>query len=162
MGIHRGKRKRGLSFAQRKRTTYLRNKQSPFPKRLKTSPSIRTSTQYKKVSPSKCHTPHSSRKRLFDTSFNEIEDILYLTGEFSILDISDFQNNSSVNGFGYTNAFSSSVEPSNKESKDHKLEKENCYKVLLSGFRQEISLNNIALQLWCVVVDCTKIQTLVK
>ena len=100
----------------------------------------------------------------------EIDDILNLTGEFSILNISDFQNNSSVNGFGYTNVFSSSAEHSNKESKDDKeelkklipsvvneLEKAGKGKLLQKFFSQvsgrKFPLNNIAFQLWCDVVD---------
>ena len=122
------------------------------------------------MSLSKCHTPHSSRKRLFDASFTEIDEILNLTGEFSILNISDFQNNSSVSGFGYTNVFSSSEEPSNKESKDDKeelkkliplvvneMEKAGKGKLFQKFFSQvsggKFPLNNIAFQLWCDVVD---------
>ena len=103
-------------------------------------------------------------------AFYEIDDILNLTGEFSILDISDFQNNSSVNGNGCTNVFSSSAEHSNKESKDVKeelnkliqsvvneLEKAGKGKLLQKFFSQvsggKFPLNNIAFQLWCDVVD---------
>ena len=98
MGIYKGKRKRGLALTVRKKTTYSKcrsrrysNSASPFPKRCKTSPTVRTSTPYKKVSPSK---DRISRKQLFDTSYN-IDDIQSLTQEFSVLesdDIDDIHN----------------------------------------------------------------------
>ena len=99
MGIYKGKRKRGLTLSVRKKTTYSKcrsrpcysNSASPFPKRCKTSPTVRTSTPYKKVSPSK---DRKSRKQLFDTSYN-IDDIQSLTQEFSVLesdDIDDIHN----------------------------------------------------------------------
>ena len=99
MGIYKGKRKRGLTLTVRKKTTYSKcrsrpcysNSASPFPKRCKTSPTVRTSTPYKKVSPSK---DRKLRKQLFDTSYN-IDDIQSLTQEFSVLesdDIDDIHN----------------------------------------------------------------------
>ena len=99
MGIYKGKRKRCLTLTVRKKTTYSKcrsrpcysNSASPFPKRCKTSPTVRTSTPYKKVSSSK---DRKSRKQLFDTSYN-IDDIQSLTQEFSVLesdDIDDIHN----------------------------------------------------------------------
>ena len=167
MGLFKGKRKRGLYFAQKKKTTYAKNKlcytkeDSPFPKRLKISPSFRTSTPYKRVSPSKCHTPHSSRKQLFDISDHDINDINNLTDEFSVLDISD-----RLYAFRYTDKLTSSDVLSNSESSNveklipsvlNEMEKAGKGNLLQKFFSQvscgKFPLNNIAFQLWCDVVD---------
>ena len=136
----------------------------------KTSPSLRTSTPFKKVSPSKCHTPSSSRKQLFDNCDHDIIVMNNLIDEFSVLDISDCQDNSVLNAFRYTGTLTSSDVPSNRESSkvDAEFEKlipsvlnelEKAGKGdLLQKFFSQVScgkspLNNIAFQLWCGVVD---------
>ena len=178
MRLFKGKRKRWLYFAQKKKTSYAKNKlrntctkkDSPFTQKIKASPSLRTSTPFKKVSPSKCQTPPSSRKQLFNNCDHDINVINNLIDEFSVLDISDCQDNSGLNTFRYTGTLTSSDVPSNRESSnaDEEFEKlipsvlnelEKAGKGDLSQkFFSQVScgkfpLNNIAFQLWCDVVD---------
>ena len=139
-------------------------------KKIKASPSLRTSTPFKKVSPSKCHTPPSSRKQLFDNCDHDINVINNLIDKFSVLDISDCQDNSGLNAFRYSGTLTSSDVPSNRESSNvdeefeklipsvlNELEKAGKGDLLQKIFSQvscgKFLLNNIAFQLWCDVVD---------
>ena len=139
-------------------------------KKIKTSPSLRTSTPFKKVSPSKCYIPPSSRKQLFDNCDHDIHVINNLIDEFSVLDISDCQDNSGLNAFRYTDTLTSSDVPSNRESCNvdeeseklipsvlNELEKAGKGDLLQKLFSQascgKFPLNNIAFQLRCDVVD---------
>ena len=139
-------------------------------KTIKTSPSLRTSTPFKKVSPSECHTPPSSRKQLFDNCDHDINVINNLIDECSVLDISDCQDNSGLNAFRYAGTLKSSDVPSNRESSNldeelkklipsilNELEKARKGDLLQKFFSQvscgKFPLNNRELQLWCDVVD---------
>ena len=139
-------------------------------KQKKTPPSLRTSAPFKKVSPSKCHTPPSSRKQLFDNCDHDINVINDLIVEFSVLDISDCQDNSGLNAFRYTGKLPSSDVPSNRVSSNvdeefeklilsvlNELEKAGKGHLLQKFFSQvscgKFPLNNIAFQLWSDVVD---------
>ena len=68
------------------------------------------------MSPSKCQTPPSSRKQLFNNCDHDINVINNLIDEFSVLDISDCRDNSGLNTFRYTGTLTSSDVPSNRES----------------------------------------------
>ena len=122
------------------------------------------------MSPSKCHTPPSSRKQLFDNCDLDINVINDLIVEFSVLDISDCQDNSGLNAFRYTGTLPSSDVPSNRVSSnvDEEFEKlilsvlNELEKVgkgdLLQNFFSQVScgkfpLNNIAFHSWSDVVD---------
>ena len=126
--------------------------------KIKASTSLQTSTPFKKVSPSKCHTPPSSRKQLFDNCDHDINVI------------SDCKDNSGLNAFRYTDTLTSSDVPSNRESSNvdkefeklipsvlNELEKSGKGDLLQKFFSQvscgKIPPNNIAFQLWCDVVD---------
>ena len=180
MRLFKGKRKRWLYFAQKKKPSYAKNKlrntctkeDSPFPQK-KIKPLHHFEHQLiKKVSPSKCHTPPSSRKQLFDNCDHDINVINNLIDEFSVLDISDCQDNSGLNAFRYTGTLTSSDVPSNRESSNvgEEFEKKKTYSSgskragkagngdSLQKFFSQVScgkfpLNNIAFQLWCDVVD---------
>ena len=118
------------------------------------------------MSPSKCHTPPSSRKQPFDNCDHDINVINNLIDEFSVLDISDCQDNSGLNAFRYTGTLTSSEVPSNRESSNideefekllNELEKAGKGDLLQKFFSQiscgKFPLNNVAFQLWCDVVD---------
>ena len=77
------------------------------------------------MSQSKCHIPPSSRKQHFDNCDHDINVINSLIDEFSVLDISDCQDNSGLNAFRYTGTLTSSDVPSNRESSsvDEEVEK---------------------------------------
>ena len=97
MGLYKGKRKRGLKFSERKKSTYKKKAKicftkeySPFPKKkLNTSPSFKTSTPFKTCFAPKGDTPSSSRQQLFGSFDYDLKDVNNITDEFSVLDISD-------------------------------------------------------------------------
>ena len=142
MGIYKGKRKRGLTLTVRKKTTYSKcrsrpcysNSASPFPKRCKTSPTVRTSTAYKKVSPSKDADNNEFNTSIstdtFPTSENQSRGQLSSVSDEIIKLIPSVLNELA------------------------KVGKEN----VLQKFFSQVScsrfpLNNTAFQLWCDVVD---------
>lgn len=170
MGLYRGKRKRGINFARRKKSTYsvkakvcYTNEDSPFPKRIKQSPSFRTSTPFKTCSPFKFSPSTSSRKKLFDVSSCDLNDI---TNEFSVLNISESEEHESYDletlALGEANSKkekSSCNEEFQKLIPSVLIELEKAGKGdVLNKFISQVSdgkfpLNNIAFQLWCDVVD---------
>ena len=106
----------------------------------------------------------------FDNCDHDINIINNLIDKFSVLDISDCQDNSGLNAFRYSGTLTSSDVPSNRESSNvdeefeklipsvlNELEKAGKGDLLQKFFSQvscgKFLLNNIAFQLWCDVVD---------
>ena len=104
------------------------------------------------------------------TTFWQLRSWHNLIDEFSVLDISDCQDNSGLNAFRYAGTLTSSDAPSNRESSNvdeeleelipsilNELEKAGKGDLLQKFFSQvscgKFPLNNIAFQLWCDVVD---------
>ena len=161
------KAKHGIKLSYKKVTSYAKRKMcynkgdSPFPKRLKCSPSFRTSTPFKTSHSPRRDTPVSSRKQLFESSVCDLNDI---TNEFSLLDISETEDTEKSEIGTFIPSVGSSDTNSVREeflslvpSALHELEKAGKGDVLQKFLSQVSSgkfpLTNIAFQLWCDVVD---------
>ena len=164
MRLFKGKRKRWLYFAQKKKTSYAKNKlrntctkdYSPFPhKKLKHLHHFEHQLHLRKCPHlNVIHRIHQENNFL-TTAIIKINVINNLIDEFSVLDISDCKDNSGLNAFRYTDTLTSSDVPSNRESSN--VDKE--FEKLIPSVLNELERNGKGdlLQKFFSQVSCGKI-----